>query len=241
MRVGEVSVGNRRRSAFTLVELLVVITIIGMLTALLLPAVQNAREAGRRATCNSNQHELSIAMQNFESAKQYFPGYINTVGNNTLQPVSWVVALFPYLDRRDLYDIWASGETGAGGTFFPIPGLISPPTAPTVNSNTGMRTGSPQLWANYDGYKYLPLLNCPSDPPETKNAGDTWCSYVCNRGLNGTAGRDAPPLAVPGTSSPNSVVPMDSAANGVCMDQVIYMGQNQTGNYGQVSNRRPPG
>ena len=101
--------GKGRRAAFTLVELLVVITIIGMLTALLLPAVQAARESGRRATCNNNQHQLSIAMQNFESSRRFFPGYINNVGNNPYA-ISWLVTLFPYLDRRDVYDIWASGE-----------------------------------------------------------------------------------------------------------------------------------
>ena len=73
---------NRRiRRGFTLIELLVVITIIGMLVALLLPAVQAAREAGRRAVCMNNQKQLGVAMLNFESYRG-FPGYVNTVGTN---------------------------------------------------------------------------------------------------------------------------------------------------------------
>ena len=65
---------NERRG-FTLVELLVVITIIGMLMGLLLPAVQAAREAGRRNTCSSNQHNLGLALMSYQSAKQSLPGF----------------------------------------------------------------------------------------------------------------------------------------------------------------------
>jgi prepilin-type N-terminal cleavage/methylation domain-containing protein/prepilin-type processing-associated H-X9-DG protein len=215
-----------RRSAFTLVELLVVITIIGMLTALLLPAVQSARESGRRATCNNSQHQLSLALQNFESSRRLFPGYINNVGNNPYA-LSWVVALFPYMDRRDVYDIWANGEANAAGTvLFPQPGLISAPIAAVVNSATAMT----QDRVNVDAYKYLPIFICPSDPPESKNTGDTWCSYVVNRGLNGTTPRFAGPpdlpvlctAAIAGTAAVVSV-PSDSAENGVCMDQFVQL------------------
>ena len=148
------------RGGFTLVELLVVITIIGILMGLLLPAVQAAREAARRATCLNNQKQLSLAMLNFESTRRYFPGYINRLGTDpTRMPVSWVVMLFPYLERKDLYDIWANYS-------------INVPAA--LNSD------------DLNAYKLIELLMCPSDPADTTNAGTTWCSYVCNRGVNGS-------------------------------------------------------
>ena len=98
---------RRRRGGFTLVELLVVITIIGMLMALLLPAVQAAREAARRATCMNNQKQLTLALLNYESGHQYFPGYANTVGGIT---TSWVVPIFPHLERNDLAKLWRAGN-----------------------------------------------------------------------------------------------------------------------------------
>ena len=110
---------GERQAGFTLVELLVVITIISTLIGLLMPAVQAAREAARRGQCLNNEKNFGLAMANFESNKKFFPGYVNTVGSNyttannisTYTPVSWVVLLFPYLERRDLYDVWATTNT----------------------------------------------------------------------------------------------------------------------------------
>jgi len=94
LRVGSV------RPAFTLVELLVVITIIGMLMALLMPVISTAREAARRAQCIDNQKQLGLAMLQNESQRKTFPGWRNTAGGIT---VSWVTMLLPNLDRNDLW------------------------------------------------------------------------------------------------------------------------------------------
>lgn len=112
-----------RFAAFTLVELLVVITIIGMLMALLLPAVQAAREAGRRATCMNNQKNISLAMLNFESSRKYFPGYANSmnVGGTNAQ-VSWVISILPFLERRDIYD-QLQGQIAGGNPTITLPAI----------------------------------------------------------------------------------------------------------------------
>jgi prepilin-type N-terminal cleavage/methylation domain-containing protein len=162
-------------SAFTLVELLVVITIISTLIGLLLPAVQSAREAARRANCLSNQRQFALALQDFESKKKCFPGYINKVGTNP-HPVSWVVPLFPYLQRNDLYEIWANGVPTTSGT---------PPTT-TYAFPQGSVTDPTTLNAEpyTSAYKLVKLAVCPSDPNGSAGTGDAMLSYVCNRGQN---------------------------------------------------------
>ena len=99
-----------RGRGFTLVELLVVIAIIGTLVALLLPAVNSAREAARNNTCKNSLKNLALAMNMFDSSQKKLPGYINTVGNNpqidTQLRASWVVMLFPYLEQTATWDEW---------------------------------------------------------------------------------------------------------------------------------------
>jgi len=102
----------RHRRAFTVVELLVVIAIIGVLMALLLPAVQYARESARRASCLNNQKQIGLATQLFETNKGYLPpsrtfppGLPTTPTSYTKQPnniTSWVHTMFTELGRPDL-------------------------------------------------------------------------------------------------------------------------------------------
>ncbi len=97
--------GSRR--GFTLIELLVVIAIIAVLIALLLPAVQQAREAARRAQCVNNLKQLALAVNNYESTNQCYPGgsYSNyAVPYHFAENFSCFVRLAPFLDQAPLYN-----------------------------------------------------------------------------------------------------------------------------------------
>lgn len=88
---------RQNHPGFTLTELLVVIAIISMLIALLVPAVQAARESARQAECTTNQKELATATTHYVTAKDHYPGYVNLHEN------SWAMELFPFLGREDLW------------------------------------------------------------------------------------------------------------------------------------------
>jgi len=88
----------RRGSGFTLVELLVVITIIGILIALLLPAVQSAREAARRVSCQNNLKQLGLALQEYhESAGRFPPVTVSNPYDHT-----WVPMILPHIEQENL-------------------------------------------------------------------------------------------------------------------------------------------
>jgi prepilin-type N-terminal cleavage/methylation domain-containing protein/prepilin-type processing-associated H-X9-DG protein len=89
---------SSRRRAFTLVELLVVIAIIGTLVALLLPAVQSARESGRRTQCNNNMRNLGVAIQNYLDTYSIYPPGGMSSGNQ----LSWHTLILPYIELKGL-------------------------------------------------------------------------------------------------------------------------------------------
>ncbi len=98
-----------RRNAFTLVELLVVIAIIGILVGLLLPAVQQAREAARRMQCTNHLKQLGLAIHNYESTYKKFPNNNPTVlrgdGRRYIQG-PWTIAILPFIEQAPLYNQW---------------------------------------------------------------------------------------------------------------------------------------
>lgn len=136
---------NRRRilTGFTLVELLVVIAIIGILVGLLLPAVQQSREAARRISCANNMHQLGLSMQIYEGAFGYFPpGFSSTPTNDGnvpsgefIDPVTWNASpgwgwgahILPFLEASTLqnqldfrFPIWATQHREAIQTQLPV-------------------------------------------------------------------------------------------------------------------------
>ena len=135
------SVPGKRTSGFTLVELLVVIAIIGILVALLLPAVQAAREAARRMSCGNNLKQIGLALHNYHSALKTFPIGARSSGVITGSPTgygqSWWVSILPYVEQGPAYDKWSHVLANSG----------------TVSTNLAILDGIA-----------IDVMRCPSSP-----------------------------------------------------------------------------
>ncbi len=156
---------SARPTAFTLVELLVVIAIIGVLVALLLPAVQAAREAARRMSCSNNLKNIALGVITFEGAQKTFPYSVHYgIGRNSpaCQVPSeycdipktgkgWIVDILPYIEQQNMYNQMKPGIEDSKG--FKVR---------ASHPDRGFGMGRPEV-REVTGNQ-LGLLTCPSDP-----------------------------------------------------------------------------
>ncbi len=208
----------RSRRGFTLIELLVVIAIIGVLIALLLPAVQSAREAARRAQCTNNLKQLALAIMNYESSNGCLPlqsmnaaikandvaGLTTSSGYTT----SWIIAILQYTEQQPLYNAYNfSNDPCAGAT-----------TAYGMGNTTVTTTSIATLRCPSDNLADQPLRQTPT--PGIYFGNTNYCgSYGGPGPLSGTSGTIIPPnnwwMNVQTTASFNyGIVRMSSITDG---------------------------
>jgi prepilin-type N-terminal cleavage/methylation domain-containing protein len=147
-----------RRSGFTLIELLVVIAIIGVLVALLLPAVQAAREAARRAQCINNLKQLGIAMHSFHDANGHLPSSNRPSGLTTAPRVAGMTLILQYMEQNNVYNAfnidlnWGRAENSTS-----VRSQINSFLCPSTAANPQRLDGNP------DPGPWTPTVAAPTD------------------------------------------------------------------------------
>jgi len=162
------------RRGFTLVELLVVIAIIGVLVALLLPAVQQAREAARRIQCVNNMKQLGLALHNYHDTFGSFPKIPHwwngsQAGNFSTAPYSgfgWRVMLLPFIEQGPMYDqvnwnLPHTDNSGVNSNFAVVQSPMSAYVCPSDPTGNVSKIGPQYLWSNW----CLPHGGCPQNVP----------------------------------------------------------------------------
>jgi prepilin-type N-terminal cleavage/methylation domain-containing protein len=188
---------SSNRHAFTLIELLVVIAIIGVLVALLLPAVQAAREAARRAQCSSNIKQVMLGLHGYHETHEQLPP-----GGSTITGLSWRVAILPYIEWLSLHNkfsfnkgMWNAGPNHEGPNKL-VHGLVK-----------------------------IPLYRCPSQPYDFATHGSSTLpgdrkTYISD--YHGVAG----PKDLPRSNAKYKLLDVPSARNqdgGFAIQGVLYV------------------
>jgi prepilin-type N-terminal cleavage/methylation domain-containing protein len=169
---------RRANRAFTLVELLVVIAIVGVLIALLLPAIQSAREASRRTACSNNMHNISVAILNYESARKKLPpgNFADPPGKNKSFPspfsggsggapvghFSWAAAILPYIEGTSLALKLDFTKKAWTSSIYEKGVLWSAMCDPNIEPATGLLMGCGDLTNRLVGSHMPSVFICPS-------------------------------------------------------------------------------
>ena len=161
---------RQKRPGFTLVELLVVIAIIGILIALLLPAVQAAREAARRSQCQNNLKQIGLAMHNHHDVKKSLPPFR---GRNGCCWGTWQHLILTFIEQDNigsLYENWGGNDSSKGGSG----------KAPRYGNGKNL---------NNVARRRIGTLTCPSDTPNSPISQIPNHNYLVNCGNTGVEGQ----------------------------------------------------
>ncbi len=207
---------------FTLVELLVVIAIIGILIALLLPAVQAAREAARRSQCSNNLKQLGLAVHNYHDTFKVFPPGVVAARLNagTTFPtnMSWMPLLLPFMEQAPLYDQLQPYIVTRASSNFPsaiMNTVIAGLTCPS-DPNKGKKT----------------TIHGEADPPPDNNDGFCGNYLLCNGSEQVTEGTGGNSFRMNGMfyylSNTNMAMVIDGTSNTVMSAEVLVVPETST-------------
>ncbi|MBI2481634.1 MAG: DUF1559 domain-containing protein, partial [Planctomycetia bacterium] len=230
----------RDQSGFTLVELLVVIAIIGILVALLLPAVQAAREAARRMSCSNNLKQISLSLHNYHDTYKTFPPGGVTPGGccGTPSAGTWTLFILPFMEQQPLHDrydfnTWNDTNRNAANTFVTtqlLPSYVCPSDINTKNTDRPSSGNGSGLQYAPGSYRAVSGAGTGASWMDSNQYDATF--HFPNRGVLHTVGGSHYTTTIPYTANPSSGTRLAGILDGT--SNTIIVGEYHT----KTQNRR---